>query len=255
MGIVGNTIDIFQRIFENPQYKYVAMLDGDDWWCDENKLQMQVDLMEENEAVSFCYMRATSNINQMKAYDSSISIRNMFDDIRKTGISNGTILHRASMMKLVPFEKLKSLNLLSMDYSTNVYMAKMGKVAYINRVSLFWRRTGNTTSSASSKEKAYRYIDHEVRQGLFLASEFPNTSYAFSKSEAEEFRCWQMYMWAYSNKDYASITDILNNQDFPHRWLETRGEYHFLNNKISFYAYVYFIRKVQTLIKLFQEKL
>ena len=40
IGIVGNTIDIFRYIFAH-DYTYVAMLDGDDWWCDENKLQMQ----------------------------------------------------------------------------------------------------------------------------------------------------------------------------------------------------------------------
>ena len=35
-GIVKNTLNVFQYIFEHG-YKYVAMLDGDDWWCDSEK--------------------------------------------------------------------------------------------------------------------------------------------------------------------------------------------------------------------------
>ena len=37
------------------------MLDGDDFWCDDEKLQRQVDLMEQYPTMSFCYMNATSS--------------------------------------------------------------------------------------------------------------------------------------------------------------------------------------------------
>jgi hypothetical protein len=233
------------------------MLDGDDWWCDENKLQMQVELMEKNTDVSFCYMRGTSDEKLAKNHRDTnhIRIKDMFDEIRHTGIANGTVVHRVSMLRKVPFDKIFGQNLLSLDYPTNVYMARQGKVAFIDHISLFWRRTGNTTSSAASKEKAYRYIDHEVRQGLFLSSEFPNTSYAFSKKEAEEFRCWQMYMWSYSQKDYELVVEAMSHDNFPHTWLASRPERRYLKNKIVFYAYVYFIKKVQNILKLIKNKL
>lgn len=255
LGIVGNTIDLFRYIIAQ-DYTYVAMLDGDDWWCNENKLQMQVELLEENKDVSFCYMRGTSDEKLAKNYKSTnhVVIKDMFDEIRHTGIANGTVVHRISMLRNVPFEKIMEQNLLSMDYPTNVYMARQGKVGFIDNISLFWRRDGNTTSSPANKEKAYRYIDHEVRQGLFLASEFPNTSYAFSKKEAEEFRCWQMYMWSYSQKDYESIIAAISCDDFPNTWLASRPEGRYLKNKIAFYAYVHFIKKVQTTLKLIKNK-
>lgn len=38
MGLVGNTLDLLYRI-QNDGCEYVAMLDGDDYWWDEYKLQ------------------------------------------------------------------------------------------------------------------------------------------------------------------------------------------------------------------------
>lgn len=37
--------------------KYIALCEGDDYWIDENKLQMQVNVMETNPEVTICYCR------------------------------------------------------------------------------------------------------------------------------------------------------------------------------------------------------
>lgn len=44
------------RIFQYPRAKgkYIAFCEGDDFWCDENKLQMQYDAMESNPEAVFC---------------------------------------------------------------------------------------------------------------------------------------------------------------------------------------------------------
>ena len=77
----------------------------------------------------------------------------------------------------------------------------------------------------------------------------------FQKKEAEEFRCWQMYMWSYSQKDYELVVEAMSYDNFPHTWLASRPERRYLKNKIVFYAYVYFIKKVQTILKLIKNKL
>lgn len=47
----------YRRTFDACRGRYVAYCDGDDWWCDPRKLQMQVDLLESDPAYGMCYTR------------------------------------------------------------------------------------------------------------------------------------------------------------------------------------------------------
>lgn len=46
--------------FEKARGKYLAFCEGDDYWCDENKLQLQFDFMEANEDYSLCFHKTAT---------------------------------------------------------------------------------------------------------------------------------------------------------------------------------------------------
>ncbi len=48
----------YRRTFDACRGRYVAYCDGDDWWCDPQKLQQQVDLLESDPDCGMCYTRA-----------------------------------------------------------------------------------------------------------------------------------------------------------------------------------------------------
>ena len=51
LGAVHN----FQDIIQNITTDYVALCEGDDFWTDENKLQLQFDFLEEHPEFAICY--------------------------------------------------------------------------------------------------------------------------------------------------------------------------------------------------------
>lgn len=48
--------------------KYIALCEGDDYWIDENKLQMQVDFLEGNPDYGMCYSKAKKYLQSTNQY-------------------------------------------------------------------------------------------------------------------------------------------------------------------------------------------
>jgi hypothetical protein len=258
IGIVGNTIDIFRYIFAH-DYTYVAMLDGDDWWCDENKLQMQVELMEKNPTYSFCYTRGGIYNEKKKTIIHSSPMQKPSGDIFSTmihdyQIMNGTVMHRVRCLKNIDWDELLAQRLLYLDYPTNVMMAAQGPVGYIDKETYIWRRGIASITAPDSWQKAYAHIKTEVNQGLFLKRKYPKTSYDISLSDIEEFELWRMYEDAYMLHNYDVIQDVLSMPNFPIQRLNRRPETKYLSCKITFLFYIYVVKKLNTLLSLLYEK-
>lgn len=254
-GIVRNTVNVFRYIFEHEEYKYVAMLDGDDWWCDNQKLQLQVEYMEKHPDYSFIFTRCgtfsekTQTVHHSKPANVDRGGQ-IFPILMRMGISNCTILHRTQMLRNINWEELIEQNLFSCDYPTNVFMAVQGPVGFLDRETAIWRRTGNTVSSPATIEKALTYCEHEIRQGRYLAEKFPNTPYAnFTKVEQERHRQQRRYELALANTNY----DLLTTIDWNYVGSGIKPWYAY--NRLSFMIYKYIIKKCITLFKIIKIQL
>lgn len=148
--------------------KYFALCEGDDYWCDENKLQMQVDIMEKDENITLCFhdskIITDSNQNVEKffwsqKYDGYIPTE-MFIEEGGQFCPTASLMFRSKNMKKLPDYYMKSS---VGDYPLQVYNSSCGKSYYINKKMCAYRYIINGNSWSSNFNK---YIEKRISNHL-----------------------------------------------------------------------------------------
>jgi len=249
-GTVANTFSVFREILqEKEKYKYTAMLDGDDYWCDEHKLQKQIDFLENNSDYGLMHTRVALLDNQSGTIYCSKDKKNIptgyiFPKSLELAMANCTVVIRTELLEHVDMTAIEKLGLLSCDYITNVVVSKWSKVGFIDGVTAVWRRNISSVSSPKQVEKSLKYIDHEINSGKYLSSLFPDV-YPFTKNEQERYIARRKMEIALALENYQLAKEALNLSDiFKNRKLLILS----LKNSMFFSIFLS-IRKLKSLVQ------
>jgi glycosyltransferase involved in cell wall biosynthesis len=234
LGMLSNTA----FVLKNAKGKYIAMCDGDDYWTDSLKLQKQVDFLEKNQNIVFCF----HNASRFDEYDNKFypyTGLNKFKDkqvIPKRKLfkhGGGTFPTSSAMFKSEIMKELPSYFFSFGVNDTPIFFKAIteGEIGYLNDDMVVYSSTQTNWSSQNNffenklvnyntKIKAYKEFDnvtqHQYRE--YLKDTISHLTYqiifAYCKEEKKivnRFKFYLKYMSRINVKqNIKSIYRILN---------------------------------------------
>ena len=155
--------------------KYIAYLEGDDYWTDPNKLQKQFNFLESNSN----FVLAFHDFVRIDVEDNIISDKNLFNKSLKRNRSQkdmvtGCLIHQNTMMfrnvvRNFPnsFFKVKNHDTFFIGYLSN-----WGEAGYVDCTPLHYRIHHNSLWSSLSKKK--KHWNGLLTYFYILMTFFPN---------------------------------------------------------------------------------
>ena len=133
-------------LFPLTRGKYIAMNDGDDYWVDENKLQLEVDYLDKHPECSICFHTAQVTFDNDDCEPTIMPSERMdytlYNLLEKNYMRVNSIMYR----KVKGMFGMNFKGCYGVDWSMNIDAACFGEIGYINRVMSVWRRHENSVS-------------------------------------------------------------------------------------------------------------
>lgn len=137
-----NDYSFINDTYQRASGDYVAFCEGDDYWTDPDKLQLQVDYMKNNPKTTICFHPVKvffeNNEVENETYPqvNANSIFTIKELLKKNYIQSNSVLYKKSH---TDYTTLPS-NIIPSDWYMHLYHAQHGEIGFINKVMSAYRR-------------------------------------------------------------------------------------------------------------------
>ncbi|GAM08919.1 putative protein [Geobacter sp. OR-1] len=159
------------NVISQAQGEYISLLDGDDYWLGSDKLQKQVDFLDEHKECSICFnnaieYREEEDVSRVFLPDDFPQITSLEKLLEYNYIATCTVMYRRSAMPKLPpwFTQLRMS-----DWPLHILTAQNGNIGYINEVMGCYRMHSQGSWYAITLLNKYLYIlkAYEILQQHF----------------------------------------------------------------------------------------
>lgn len=150
IGIQRNYMDTYNHC----QGEYIAICEGDDFWCSKHKLQRQVKYMDTHKNCNICFHRVINyymtNNSKSLSNGKGTKIDSDINDLAKSNyITNLSVMYRRNVINKLP-EWLTEIA--SPDYVLHMLHASTGSIHYINSPMAVYRQHAKGIWGSNIKE-------------------------------------------------------------------------------------------------------
>lgn len=183
LGLVKNTLHILE-IMRQDGCDFIAMLDGDDFWCDPYKLYKQINYFERYPQVGLVhtcvdiFMGGVILPDKRKTYPEG----NVFDIVAGYVIGNCSVVFRTKLLEYIDFEDFSKQGLMSCDHVMYSIFAYYTQFGFLPDHTAVWRRGHESVSYSDSFEKQVRYIENDIAAWKYLDKLFPDKASAIDEN-------------------------------------------------------------------------
>ncbi len=172
-NIYSKGIDIFGNIQKYAQGKYFALCEGDDYWCDDSKLQVQYNYLEKQSEINLVATE-NYNLNSGKFVSSKKILSDLITPEQMALLGGGAVATASLFMRRKVLEKAsKWLDKAPVtDYFVQVLGSKPKGTKVINKKMVVYRVSSVGSWSCSAKKINNVVSFHKRVDELFEDSQF-----------------------------------------------------------------------------------
>jgi|WetSurSiteA1Bulk_404760.scaffolds.fasta_scaffold16970_2 glycosyltransferase involved in cell wall biosynthesis len=178
LGLVRN----YKNVLDHCNAKYIAILEGDDYWIDKLKLQKQVDLLESDNSIGLVHTGSYTLFEngQMKTNHVFLPKHMLEGDLfesllmKSNTISPMTVVFRRELLvKYVDFNYFIINNFKTIDYPLWLAFSIHSKIAYIDKQTAVYRSLKKSVSKPELFEDIEEFYQTSLKIKRYYLKEHP----------------------------------------------------------------------------------